>query len=63
MKFLTGDKVWKHGAGYSGPGEVVIGFLGQDGHVRYVVSHRIAEGEGEFFHIYGEGQLTKVPNE
>ena len=57
----TGDEVWKHGAGYSGPGEVVVAFNGKDGHRRFVVSHQIAGGDGEFFHIYGEGQLTLVP--
>jgi hypothetical protein len=58
MKFGTGDRVYKHGAGYSGPGEVVTGFLGGDGHPRYVVGHRISDGRGEFFHIYSEAQLS-----
>lgn len=60
-KFADGEGVWKHGAGYSGPGKVECSWRGADGHVRYVVEHRIAEGEGQFYHIYGEGQLTRLP--
>jgi len=61
-KFAEGEEVWKHGAGYSGPGVVVVSWRGRDGHVRYVVAHQIADGEGEFFHIYGESQLTRLPD-
>jgi hypothetical protein len=58
MKFRAGDSVYKSGAGYAGPGEVVVAFLGKDGHPRYVVAHRIEGGRGEFYHIYGEAQLS-----
>lgn len=58
MKFRTGDRVMKNGAGYNGPGEVVVGFLGKDGHPRYVVAHNIEGGRGEFYHIYSEAQLS-----
>jgi hypothetical protein len=60
-KFNEGEKVWKHGAGYSGPGEVAVSWRGKDGHVRYVVEHQIEGGEGWFFHVYGESQLTRLP--
>lgn len=58
--FRTGDKVWKSGSGYEGPGEVVVGFNGSDGKRRYVVAHQIDGGTGELLHIYAEGQLTKL---
>lgn len=58
--FPVGSKVWKRGAGYSGPGEVVAAFTGRDGHYRYVVAHTIEAGSGDFYHIYGAGQLTRI---
>lgn len=60
-KFADGEKVWKHGAAYDGPGEVACSWRGKDGHVRYVVEHQIAGGEGWFYHVYGESQLTRLP--
>lgn len=63
MKFSIGDHVWKHGAGYQGPGTVITAFIGRDEHTRYVVAHQIEGGKGEFYHIYGEGQLTLIPKE
>jgi len=63
MKFTTGDRVLKQGSGYSGPGEVVVSFLGADDHPRYVIAHKIQGGRGEFYHIYGEGQLARLPSD
>lgn len=60
-RFNAGDTVYKTGAGYSGPGMVMASFRGVDGHWRYVVSHVIEGGDGTFYHIYGEGQLSKHP--
>jgi len=57
-KFRTGEFVTKTGTGYSGPGIVVTVFEGLDHHWRYVVMHRIDGGQGEFYHIYREGQLA-----
>lgn len=59
-KFEEGCKVWKHGAGYEGPGKVELSWRGRDGHVRYVVAHTIAGGHGVFYHVYGESQLTRI---
>lgn len=59
-KFEDSCSVQKHGAGYSGPGIVACSWRGQDGHIRYVVEHQIAGGKGWFYHIYGEGQLTRI---
>jgi hypothetical protein len=58
-KFEEGDPIRKSGAGYSGPGMVMAAFMGIDGHWRYVVGHRIENGLGVFYHIYGEAQLQK----
>lgn len=60
-KFEDGTEVYKQGAGYSGPGTVACSWRAKDGHIRYVVAHFIKDGEGEFFHIYGEGQLVRMP--
>jgi hypothetical protein len=58
-KFDEGDPVRKTGSGYSGPGTVFAVFPGDDGHWRYVVGHRIENGLGTFYHIYGEAQLQR----
>lgn len=59
--YKTGDPVYKSGAGYSGPGVVRTCFLGADWHWRIVVEHTIAGGQGQFYHIYGYGQLRANP--
>lgn len=60
-RFEAGATVYKTGAGYSGPGVVMIAFVGFDNHWRYVVAHTIGGGRGQFYHIYGQGQLTARP--
>lgn len=52
-------KVAKTAKGYSGPGEVVVEFRTKAGEPRFVVAHQIAEGEGEFFHIYSEREIEE----
>lgn len=59
--YAPGCTVWKSGAGYCGPGKVMCCFLGDDWHWRVVVAHQIAGGQGQFFHIYGWGQLRPNP--
>lgn len=61
--FEDGAPVYKTGSGYSGPGRVATCFLGRDWHWRVVVEHRIEGGQGEFYHIYGWGQLRVNPAE
>src|SRR5208337_1042696 len=57
-KMLT--RVIKRGTGYSGPGTVRGFAVAADGSVRAVVGHTIADGEGEFFHIYAPSQLETI---
>lgn len=56
----VGDPVWKSGTehGYEGPGVVVAEFKNWMGQPRYVVSHKIENGRGLLYHIYGRRQLT-----
>jgi hypothetical protein len=56
-----GDRVYKSGSGYSGPGTVMCCFLGDDWHWRLVVEHQIGGGQGHFYHIYGRAQLRMEP--
>jgi len=56
-RFKRGDAVYKSGAGYSGPGKCFGAILGEDLHWRYIVGHRISDGQGRFYHVYGAGQL------
>lgn len=60
LKFPRGTRVRKSGSGYSGPGKVYARFVGEDGHIRYVVGHSIADGTGVFYHIYGPTQLERA---
>lgn len=62
--FKVDDYVWKEGgqAGYAGPGRVVAVFKNWTGARRYVVAHRIADGVGEFYHIYSDRELTAQPS-
>lgn len=55
--FEIGDRVWKEGAGYAGPGIVVGVFAVADGSLRYNVAHTIEGGRGQFVHIYSAAQL------
>ena len=61
--FKVDDYVWKEGgqAGYAGPGRVVAVFKNWTGARRYVVAHRIADGVGEFYHIYSDRELNSQP--
>lgn len=58
-KFKVNDHVWKEGKAYSGPG-VVKAICHIDGKPRYIVAHKIEDGEGELLHIYSEDQLYHV---
>lgn len=52
-----GQAVFKTGTGYTGPGFVRGHILTDTGELRIVVGHRIAGGDGEFFHVYIPKQL------
>ena len=54
MKYKEGGGVYKIGTqgGYEGPGIVVVSFKNWMGQPRYVVSHKIDQGRGYFYHIY-----------
>lgn len=56
-KFESGDVVYKHGTGYSGPGKVFGTFVAADGNWRYIIGHKIEGGQGWFYHIYGASQF------
>lgn len=59
-KFRVGSRVWKQGrlGGYEGPGTVVAMFKNWMGQQRYVVSHKIEDGRGCFYHIYSDKELS-----
>lgn len=59
-KFQIGDAVFKWTGDYTGPGIVRgISILG-NGKLRYLVGHRIEGGDGEFLHVYAEGNLRPI---
>jgi hypothetical protein len=59
QKFEIGQHVYKWTGDYRGPG-IVRGIAGLDnGKLRYLVGHAIAGGEGEFLHVYAEGNLRE----
>lgn len=60
--YAIGDKVWKGGAHYRGPGIIVAYFPGLDPQstLHYIVAHQIAGGDGYFYHIYTSLQLTQM---
>lgn len=62
LMYAIGAKVWKGGAHYSGPGQVVSFFFGLDPQntVHYIVAHNIDGGTGYFYHVYTSAQLTVV---
>ena len=63
MKFKVGDKVWKTGTSYEGPGEVVSAFKAWTGEMRYVVAHKIEGGRGQLYHIYAGANLRFQPRD
>lgn len=56
MKFKVGQQVNKFSGDYGGVGKVICGFIDED-RIRYVVSFRIQNGFGTFYHILTEKQL------
>jgi hypothetical protein len=50
--FPIGSRVRKLGGSYGGPGIVRGHATIETGEVRYLVGHRIADGYGEFLHVY-----------
>lgn len=62
VRFGLGDRIFKRGQGYEGPGEVVAVFKTWMGDYRYVVAHRIAGGRGFFYHVYAAAQLERDPH-
>jgi len=64
-KVKVGDEVWKSAAhgGYEGPGHVVSVFKNWMGQDRFVVSHKIANGKGYFYHIYSAKELERQSEE
>lgn len=64
MKFSTGDRVEKLGGRYGGPGRIAgIASEFDDGHVLYLVAHRIEGGFGEFCHVYATANLRLLQPE
>jgi hypothetical protein len=61
-KFQIGDAVFKWTGDYTGPGIVRGVCVFPNGKVRYLVGHKIEGGEGEFLHIYAEGNLRRHPD-
>lgn len=55
-----GDRVWKAGRHYRGPGEIVSFFFGLDPEntLHYIVAHKIDGGAGYFYHVYTAEQLS-----
>lgn len=59
-----GDPVEKIGGRYGGPGRIVgKSYAFEDGHVLYLVAHRIAGGFGEFVHVYPASNLKRIDPE
>ena len=56
-QFKIGDAVFKHTGDYTGPGIVRGVTVLPGGKLRYLVGHVIEGGEGEFLHIYNQGNL------
>lgn len=61
LKFRIGDQVYKWTGDYGGIGTVRGIAINNKGEYRYMVSHMIEDGFGEFIHIYAENQL-RVPS-
>ncbi len=59
-KFHVGDTVFKWTGDYTGPGIVRGVSQNGKGQWRYIVGHTVAGGQGEFLHIYSEGNLRAV---
>jgi hypothetical protein len=62
-KFKVGDFVYKHTGEYGGPGIVRAVVVLPGGRLRYLVGHMIADGYGEFLHIYSQGNLRPLGEE
>jgi len=60
VKFQIGDRVYKWTGDYGGPGTVRGIAKLNNGKVRYLVGHKIEGGEGEFLHVYAEGNLREL---
>lgn len=64
MRFAIGDIVEKVGGRYGGPGRIAgIADEFADGHVLYLVAHKIAGGFGEFTHVYPATNLKLLTPE
>lgn len=60
MKFQIGETVFKWTGDYTGPGVVRGASRLPNGKLRYLVGHKIEGGEGEFLHVYAEGNLRSI---
>lgn len=59
-KFEIGQTVFKHTGDYTGPGVVRGISTLANGKLRYLVGHRIEGGDGEFLHVYAQGNLREA---
>lgn len=59
-KFKVGQFVYKERGNYGGPGIVRGTIVMSGGSLRYIVGHMIADGYGEFLHIYSQGDLRPL---
>jgi hypothetical protein len=59
-KFQMGDVVYKWTGDYTGPGVVRGLSLNAKGQIRYLVGHQVQGGNGEFLHVYAEGNLREM---
>lgn len=57
--YRVGDRVYKFGTGYEGPGVVMATFQTWTNEWRYVVAHQIVDGVGFFYHVYSAAQLKR----
>lgn len=58
-KFHEGERVFKTTGDYTGPGFVRGITTLPNGKTRYLVGHKVEGGEGEFLHVYAEGNLRR----
>ena len=56
-KYQINDHVFKWTGDYTGPGIVRGIAMLPNGKVRYLVGHKIEGGDGEFLHVFAEGNL------
>lgn len=62
-RFKLGQKVWKMGGRYGGPGRIVgetMELDDRDGYFLYNVAMKVEGGYGEFVHVFPESVLRET---